>query len=268
MLTGGEPRQGSPLCSPRAGLSSPFPWPSPLRLAPSLPPPPHHRLALAGVSCLSNHREALPLVWSPALNSGPSGHHHLQTRAGFGRGSWQRRAAGRKGSPSPPPPPRTPSGAVVATSRREAEDRARAHAWETSGGGAGACAEGAARARVCVCARACWGAGWALLGARRLQPTSGSLSSLKLCLKTQVRHCGGARPALGRSRRPRGPPRAWSTSPLPAGALDAPGPSLQGARNPRFWNYLPSQVPGLADCPAGYSVVHPASTATTDRCDP
>lgn len=167
---------GSPLCSPLAGLDSPFPWPSPLPSCPlptaAPPTPPRWRF------CLSNHRGP-SLAGAPALNSAPrvtiiskperTGGRELAS----GKGLLEEKAV-----PSPPPTPAHPLPGLwlpLPGGRLRTEQGARL--GDKRRRGEGTRAEGAARARVCARARACWGAGWALSGARRLQPTSGSLSS-------------------------------------------------------------------------------------------
>ena len=254
-------RAGSPLCSSRSGLDSPFPWPSRL---PSCPLPPAHLPTprpLPALAFLPFQPQSPFPCGSPRLELGPSGHPHLQTGANWGEGAGEREGAvGGKGSPITAPTLRTPVRGCGCHFQAGGGGPSRAHAWETSGGGARAPAQRGQRGPVCVCvcARARWGAGWALSGARRLQPTSGSLSSPRgLCLKTQIRHCGGARPALEREPETTGPAPRPVHVPAPCGALDAPGPTCRAPETRASGTISPRKCPASTDCPAGAVVPRP-----------
>lgn len=241
-------RAGSLLCSPRAGLGSPFPRPSPLPSCPRNPTPPRWRF------CLFNHRGS-SLAGAPALDSAPRVTLTSKPERTGGRGLASGKGCWRKRQPHHRPRPAPPPGAVVATSRREAADRAGRTPGRPEAAGRGHRRRGGLEG---PCARARWGAGWALPGARRLQPTSGSLSSPRgLCLKTQIRHGGGAQPALERGPETTGPAPRQIHVPAPCGALVAPGPACRAPETRASWTVSPRKCPASTDYPAGAVVPRP-----------
>lgn len=133
------------------------------------------------------------------------------------------------------------------------------HAWETSGGGARAPAQRGQRGPVCVRARArvlggrvgSVGSSAAAAHQRQLELTKG------LCLKTQVRHCGGARPALERGPETTGPAPRLVHVPAPCGALDAPWPTCRAPETRASGTISPRKCPASTDCPARAVVPRP-----------
>ena len=263
-------RAGSPLCSSRSGLDSPFPWPSRL---PSCPLPPAHLPTprpLPALAFLPFQPQSPFPCGSPRLELGPSGHPHLQTGANWGEGAGEREGAvGGKGSPITAPTLRTPVRGCGCHFQAGGGGPSRAHAWETSGGGARAPAQRGQRGPVCVCvcvrARALGGrvgsvgSSAAAAHQRQLELTKGAL--LKNPNQTLRWSPASAGAGAGDHRaRPAPCPRPRSLRrPRCARA------NLQGARNPRFWDYLPSQVPSLHRLPGRCR--RPAASPLPPRTD-